>query len=824
MAGNKTETQVGLKINGEVALKTIRDLENEVKMLNKEMRLLPVGSKEFTEKAKELGTVQNSLQGVRNSAKEVRDQMAAMGDGAKKANSDILGMTSSGRMIKDLGETFNGVRMAVQANIAAMGALKLAMAATGIGLLITALGSLYAYFTKTDEGAMKLEGITTGLGLAFRKVTDIAGKMGEWLVNAFENPKQALTDLADMVKNNLINRFTAFGVILDGILNLDFKEITDGTIQLTTGVKDATSKMAAFGKEIEGAVKVGMDLAKMRDALDEAESRAIVTSAKLGEQVSKLLLQAKDRTKTEAERIALVDRASRLETQKMNDDLKIAQQRLDIANLEFKQTGENAETSDELRKKAADAEVSLIEIRKSSIDLQEKISNRRNALLDADAAARLKQNETEKKQQEEKEKSELDYLRKLTDYRVAAVKDEWERKALEINAAAVRQQQDAVINGQATFDLIDAIEAERKTKLDALEIEKTEKEAAKAQEKKDKLVSDGEEEIAIETERMLVAQENVVASETAKEERIFEIKRAAAEKTLKLNEDTYGKESTQAKKSQLEIEKLEAGHQKRRTETGVAAGSQRVQLELKGMQEIGKIMGSFADLLAADEKSRKEHAGVIKAFKTAELVTAGAVEIGEIWKNANSSPLNVLNPAYGSILASIQTGLAVARTIVGVSNIQKTKFEKGGLITPKGGYLGFGQRHSEGGINLVDGKTGQNYGEVERGEHLAVFSRSAYQNNKGTIDALLNSSLYNGGAPVAGRTFADGGVINMGETISPTQATNAVSQFEQQTISELRAMRQDLRDFPKQLTAVVVYEQQKEKNTDAAKAEQFANA
>jgi len=207
--------------------------------------------------------------------------------------------------------------------------------ATGIGALIVALGSLYAYFKKTDEGAVMLEGITKGLGIAMKGVTQIVASLGEWMVKAFENPKEALLELGDLILNNIINRFTAFGVILDGILSADMEKITNGTAQLATGVENLGTKAKELGKEFQGAMKAGMELAVMMDQLDEAETQNITTSAKLEEQITKLLLQSKDRTKTEAERIALLDRASQLENKKLQGDIAIAQQKLDLAQKEL---------------------------------------------------------------------------------------------------------------------------------------------------------------------------------------------------------------------------------------------------------------------------------------------------------------------------------------------------------------------------------------------------------------------------------------------------------------------------------------------------------
>ena len=147
------------------------------------------------------------------------------------------------------------------------------------------------------------------------------------------------------------------------------------------------------------------------------------------------------------------------------------------------------------------------------------------------------------------------------------------------------------------------------------------------------------------------------------------------------------------------------------------------------------------------------------------------------------------------------------------------------MITPKGGYLSEGSRHSAGGIHLTDGGTGAHLGEVEKGEFLTVFSRTAYQNNKGTIDALLNSSLYRGGAPVEGRKYADGGTIDLGTKAGPGGDAGAVNvSLAQAQIAEMRQLNAAFAAFPKQLSAVVVYEQQQRQLSDAARIESRANS
>jgi hypothetical protein len=824
MAGNKTETQIGLKINGEIAAKTIRELESEVKSLNREMRLLPVGSQEFADKAKELGTATNRLNEVRNATRQVREQMAQVGDTAKKANADILGMTNTGRMIQDFATTFTAVRSAVMANVAAMGALRLALAATGIGAIIIALTSLYTWFTKTDEGAKKLEGITTGLGLAFKVITGIVAQLGEAIFKAFENPKQALIDLSNLILNNLINRFTAFGIILDGIINADMEKITNGTVQLGTGIENATVKVKEFNKELTAAVAVGNELAELNDKLDEDSANNLVKTAQLEQQITRLILQSKDRTKTEQERLAILDRASALERQKLNQDLAIAQQKTKIAELEFKQIGENDVASDEARRKFREAQAEEIALRTESINLQEKITNRRNQLLDSIESEQEKSLENQRKMQEDADKAALDYSQKLTDLKIANIKDEYERKDAEIMVAFERELANLQANGQLTAEI--AIELEKKQDAALLQnrIDRETAEEERKKKKKEDELKAAEEELLLEEERQTIAVERLVASETIKEEKLFQVKRAGLDRRLKLLQEQGLGETAEAKKIAIQIEKLDIDQANKRIELAKKTKITEDQLAQARLDLFRSTVGGIKAALAEDETNRRKFSGIIKALTIAEIAMQGVKEVQGIWANANMNALNALIPGWGPAFAAIQSAFAITRTTFAATKAAGITFEKGGMITPKGGYLANGGRHSEGGIQLLDGRTGAHLGEVERGEFLTVFSRTAYQNNKSTIDALLNASLYRGGAPIEGRKYADGGMIDLGTKAGAGGDSAAVNvTLAQAQIAEMRRLNDAFTAFPKQLSAVVVYEQQQKQHQEAARIESRAN-
>jgi len=139
------------------------------------------------------------------------------------------------------------------------------------------------------------------------------------------------------------------------------------------------------------------------------------------------------------------------------------------------------------------------------------------------------------------------------------------------------------------------------------------------------------------------------------------------------------------------------------------------------------------------------HAETIKAFQVGQIITSSMTEIAGIWQNANTNPINALIPGWGPAFAAIQTGITIARAAIGVSNIQKQKFADGGYLR--------GASHADGGIKMVDSKTGQIVGEAE-GDEL-ILSKMFVKNNPELSNQLYLQSVVKKGAA----RYADGGYI-----------------------------------------------------------------
>ena len=91
-------------------------------------------------------------------------------------------------------------------------------------------------------------------------------------------------------------------------LSASFTWVKESVIGLITGQKEHNETM----KE---AVKRAIELKKAEQELDDMNLLLIESNAKSKRQIDELLLQSKDRTKSEKERMALIDEALKIEEQ-----------------------------------------------------------------------------------------------------------------------------------------------------------------------------------------------------------------------------------------------------------------------------------------------------------------------------------------------------------------------------------------------------------------------------------------------------------------------------------------------------------------------------
>lgn len=299
-------------------------------------------------------------------------------------------------------------------------------------------------------------------------------------VGTLYNLFKGFAPLVDKVQQG----FAAMGAVLSTV-KAAFVGLISGTQSLSESFKGLGGAMAQAARDAAALKKAEQDLADQQDILE-------VQNADLDAQYNKLILQSKNRTLSEKERIAILDQASKIEEQIFNNNKALADEEYrqaienirinnkltatEVENLktkgiayakELEDAGRlSASSTEEDLKRLKDAQKKEIEIINQSTQLREKAQNRRDQLADDAKAKANKDLEDEKKSKEEeiaaenkarelyqesrnklyewtkkRQDKEKEDAKKLTDFKIAMI-DYETQKQMEATAKKEKDIQD----------------------------------------------------------------------------------------------------------------------------------------------------------------------------------------------------------------------------------------------------------------------------------------------------------------------------------------------------------------------------------------------
>ena len=180
-------------------------------------------------------------------AKKAAEEVSEVGKAANESNEAASQLTSSlDKMTGGIISGFQGVVKGLKTGVAGLKTFKAALVTTGIGALVVAVGSLVSYFTKTQRGAEMLEVASAALSTAFGVIIDKVSALGEWLINAFKNPKQAIMDFYQTLKTyvmdqvqKLMDGFSLLGDAIGHVFAGEFNKAKDAAVEGAKKIGDA---------------------------------------------------------------------------------------------------------------------------------------------------------------------------------------------------------------------------------------------------------------------------------------------------------------------------------------------------------------------------------------------------------------------------------------------------------------------------------------------------------------------------------------------------------------------------------------------------------
>lgn len=685
----------------------------------------------------------------------------------KALSAEVLSIAASYRLGATAANQFTGAQKAaaITTNLlsTALKVFKLALISTGIGAIVVLLGSLVAFFTKTQRGVDLVSKAMAGLS-AFTSV--------------------------------IVDRLSALFEAL--------KRIVSGDV--LGGLSDLRAAFSGVGDEIRREVALAVELEGALQRLKDQEIDLITTQAARKKSIEELRLAAKDELKDLNERADLLKQAGDLEKAVLADQLQVARER---ARISAEQLALGESSRDE-REEDAKLQARVIELETQSLKLQRSIEAERQGLLkraraeaasEAKAAqarrkaatdAAIKENETLLKLFIEQNKGRaksledglftlqvvLDEELRILKQKLDAEKitrEEFELLQLQSKNRFLEAQTDLVI--EFADKELQAVISNNQSRIDENTL-LTQELVSQEQERLDLILEKQKEFEKKRLEQGVISQQeyNQAIAEVEAQNRE---EKAAIEQELREQQnerDIIDFENEQALRVErdgllfearlLELERIRAAEiadaQKKGADiTKVDAKFATIRKKIKEEETDAKLkaqsdlFGGIAQLLGRETAAGKA-AGIAQAtINTFQGVT-------EVWraKSTLPEPLATINKV-------VSTGIVLGSGLAAVQKIASTN-----TSVPKGarGLTMEGRSHAQGGEGLFD-RHGRQLAEIEGGENLYVVNKRA----SSLINSLSSINQATGGVPLSKLTkyAPNGGLIDRTITANTTPQQRA---------------------------------------------------
>ena len=373
-------------------IKKAEELESITERLSKSQEAA-AKSTEMVSKAQDV--LSGEINQTVKESKSLVNEQAVLNTSLKKQIGDIkvfgVSINDVTTKLKGWQSNLTGVVKSLTGTNKALGLFKIALASTGIGLIVVALGSLTAFLTRTTRGTDILTAASKGLGAAFEVLLDIAEGLGETLFDTFSNPKQAISDLAEFLKTVLfdatIGRVQSLATAVKLLFDGDFQGAAKEAVDVLSGVNNTVDKVVDGTQslidktkevvtEIKEETKAAVALERARQKLRDAEIELRIETAKSRAEIKELNKVAEDTTKSYDERRDAAAKAIAIEQRLLTRRIDLAQQNADI----IKEQNALSNNLVEDNEKLADAQIRVDELKTESLELQTTLQNKLNTI------------------------------------------------------------------------------------------------------------------------------------------------------------------------------------------------------------------------------------------------------------------------------------------------------------------------------------------------------------------------------------------------------------------------------------------------------------
>ena len=470
--------------------------EKDVKEYTAEIRALKAEEAKMKEEGKQLLLQQkaqeNSIEGMRAklslltkqrnqlnlSDKDGVQRAAELNVQIKELNDNLSGFERAGgdfrRNVGNYPEQFKEAAGGIQVFGHSLGDLFKLILTNPIGLILTALTGLYQALKQNDTIATFFKGVMTGLGVVFDNVAGFISKVvlgfadflssGSALGNFFSDFGKRIANAVLAPLQLVIDSAKAFGKLANG----DFKGaiISAGSAMLDFGknITFANNESNKLISSLGELTQAGIEYEKALDDIEAKQSKLNVTVSELEKQRARLILQSKDLSKTEEERIRLNEAAAAIDKRILSERLSLLNEEIDAQQKYINALDEGSVKREEAEFRLNDLLVQRNAFEQESIRFQELAQNKRNAIIEKqqkDAEDKRKKDE-ELSQKEEERKKQRDERERNAAYELSVFKKELEIDQTDNIDEQLKKRRE-LLEFQKEFELsnTDLVESER---------------------------------------------------------------------------------------------------------------------------------------------------------------------------------------------------------------------------------------------------------------------------------------------------------------------------------------------------------------------------
>ena len=216
--------------------------------------------------------------------------------------------TSGSQAFGTLDKVLGGLPSKLKAGIAGvrgmvvgMKTLRGAIMATGIGALVVAVGSLIQYFKRTERGAQQLRVITATLGAVMDKLMDSVIGVGEFIFEAFNNPRETIKGLADDIQTFVISKVEQLMEGL-GLLGTAIKQAFEGDFSKAANTAaEGLTKVVDAGLALNPVTAVAYQVATGVAEIAVEATKSAKAAGALEKRMNDLMVQERDHLKVRAQ-------------------------------------------------------------------------------------------------------------------------------------------------------------------------------------------------------------------------------------------------------------------------------------------------------------------------------------------------------------------------------------------------------------------------------------------------------------------------------------------------------------------------------------------